>query len=69
MGIHIEGGGMPNVLFEIKCNIFYTKPEQHRRKTSAHAQELKMANILNCITQNKNMAIYSLDISETNNIN
>jgi hypothetical protein len=41
-------------------------PEEHHGKTSAHAQELKMANILNVITQNKNMAIYSLDISETN---
>jgi hypothetical protein len=43
---------------------------QHSGKTSVHAsvQELKMANILILliITQSKNMAIYSLDKSETN---
>ncbi len=33
-------------------------------KTSAH--ELKIARILDCIIQNKNMAIYSLEINETN---
>jgi hypothetical protein len=38
----------------------------HRDKMSAHAHELNMANILNIITRNKTMAIYSLDMSDTN---
>ena len=35
----------------------------HGGKTTAHVQQLKMANIFNLITQNKHMAIYSLDIT------